>query len=105
MGYHTYFTIDWDGFEEDMDKEIHKILDSQDEFKYNLENNDATWYDHEKDMKELSIKFPLIVFELHGEGDESEDLWYKYFKNGKMQFAPVRLEYDEYDEYKLEEIR
>lgn len=59
------------------------------------------WYEHEKDMRWLSLKTPNIVWSLHGEGEETGDLWQKYFKNGKMQVAQARIEYDDYDEKEL----
>ena len=68
-----------------------------------LSNDEASkWYDHEKDMLEMSKEFPEIVFCLHGEGETNEDLWYKYFKNGKIQRCRAKIVYDEYDEAKLE---
>ena len=64
--------------------------------------NNCKWYDHEDDMKKLSLMFPDIVFDLYGEGDEAGDIWHKYFKNGKMQRCPAKICFDAYDESKLE---
>lgn len=64
-------------------------------------DNDAKWYDHEPELKEFSKKFPDALFILHGDGEGSDDFWYEYFRNGQVQIAPVRMEYDEYDESKL----
>lgn len=63
--------------------------------------NETSWYDHEEDMKVLSKNVPDVLFELYGEGQESGDLWYKYFKNGKMQYCPGKVVFDDYDESKL----
>jgi hypothetical protein len=52
-------------------------------------------------MKEVSKQHPDIVFELHGEGEEAGDIWYKYYKNGKMQVCKGHITFDEYDESKL----
>lgn len=41
------------------------------------------WYDHDKDMIEYSKRFPDFVFILDGEGEESGDIWRKFYKNGK----------------------
>ncbi len=43
------------------------------------------WYEHEKDMLFASTVFPDWIFELSGEGEESGDIWVKWFWNGKMQ--------------------
>ena len=63
---------------------------------------EAKWYDHETDLKEFSKNYPDALFVLYGDGEENDDFWYSFFKNGKVQCAPVRLEHDEFDESKLE---
>ncbi len=64
----------------------------------NVWNSPCKWYEHEKEMREFSKKYPEVVFTLHGEGEATDDLWIKYFKNGKMQTSKARIEYDSYDE-------
>lgn len=51
----------------------------------NLFDDEIKWYDHEKDMIAYSRKFPEVEFRLDGTGEESEDIWVKWFKNGAMQ--------------------
>lgn len=63
--------------------------------------DEVKWYEHETDMRKLSLQFPEIVFVLNGEGEENDDTWYKYFKNGKMQDCYAEITYDEFDESKL----
>ena len=43
------------------------------------------WYQHDQDMLELSKMFPDVWFIVHGDGEEYDDLWYKYYHNGQMQ--------------------
>lgn len=52
-------------------------------------------------MKVISTKYPDILFEVTGEGEETGDLWKAYFKNGKMQYCKGKVVYDDFDEYKL----
>lgn len=46
------------------------------------------WYDHEAVLRKLSLQYPDVIFSLYVEGENRDDTWYKYFKNGKMQYAP-----------------
>jgi hypothetical protein len=55
------------------------------------------WYDHEADMKLMSKKFPKTVFALCGFGEESGDIWVKYFRNGKTYKEMARIEYGPFD--------
>lgn len=59
------------------------------------------WYEHEDDMKRLSKEFPEVVFQLNGEGEESGDVWVKYFKNGKMQVDKAEIKLAPFDATKL----
>jgi hypothetical protein len=61
----------------------------------------AKWYDHDEDMREVSKQFPDRVITLYGNGEDADDQWYAYFKNGKMQWCPAIITYDPFDESKL----
>lgn len=50
---------------------------------YNPFQDQTKWYDYAKDMIEVSLKYPEIIFEISGEGEESGDIWRHYFKNGR----------------------
>lgn len=55
------------------------------------------WYNHESDMTLLSLRFPGLLFLLHGEGDNNDDIWNKYYLNGKEQVCPAKISYDPFD--------
>lgn len=60
------------------------------------------WYSSVEDMKKYSLMFPDAVFCLYGDGEESDDLWRQYYKNGKVQHEAVVMTFAPYDESKLE---
>ena len=64
------------------------------------------WYDYEEDMRLLSYRFPDVVFELHGDGEESEDVWTHYYKGGRVQTdgLVVTYTYHKFDESKLQPL-
>lgn len=67
------------------------------------EDGEATkWYSHRDDMVEFSKMFPEDVLMLHGEGEESGDIWWEFFKNGRSYRVMVEYVIPEFDESKLE---
>lgn len=66
-----------------------------------FDGESCKWYDHEKDMRKVSLMHPTILLTLYGEGEESEDLWVKYFLNGKMQISVAKIIYAKFDEKEL----
>lgn len=48
-------------------------------------------YDHNEKMIALSKEFPLVTFILTGYGEEREDVWRKYYKNGEMRQCQVEI--------------
>ena len=52
-------------------------------------------------MSLLSEKFPDVLFELTGWGEEREDMWVAYFLGGKSQYCRAKIEYEPFDKDKL----
>lgn len=49
-----------------------------------MQGYQGKWYDWNKEMLEFSKKFPMLIFQLDGSGQEGEfDEWRAFFKNGK----------------------
>lgn len=59
------------------------------------------WYDHEKQLIAFSKEQPNWLFTLSGTGEESGDIWKKYFVNGKIQSAKAVITFEDFDERKL----
>lgn len=106
MGYRTYHTLevlDKDGklLGEDIQK---KHRDELVEENIAYWEDEIKWYDHRQDMCEYSKRYPELVFKLHGEGEETEDLWDEYYHDGRYQEAVAVITYPSYDPNKLEEL-
>ena len=54
-------------------------------------------------IKALSAEFPGVLFTLHGAGEEADDLWVAYFRDGKGYSVGAVITYPEFDEARLEE--
>lgn len=59
------------------------------------------WYSHTQDLRLFSKTYPDVVFELHGEGEETGDIWNEYFKDGQSQREQAKFTIDPYDPSKL----
>lgn len=99
MGYQTYYQLEVEPAEKLEELLDEPLGEGDEEWKLGdpLEES-CKWYEHEKEMVEFSKRFPEAVFHLHGEGEESGDLWYKDFKNGQVQVRRAEIVYPEYDE-------
>lgn len=115
MGYYTYYSMEarnitdeeqYNAIIEEM-KEMELLATEDkygvfDESKYFIVSHDAQfdsydetkWYDNEYDMVKLSKLFPNVTFKLHGDGEERDDMWNKYFQDGKCEECLVHITYD-----------
>ena len=46
-------------------------------------------------MREISKLFPNVTFQLHGEGEERDDMWYEYFHDGISEECYCHITYDQ----------
>lgn len=103
-----YYTQHWLTVEEgDITvQEIMSKVDEDSELYYTFDEDghptDAIkGYKLDEYMKELSLQYKDVVLMVKGEGEDNEDTWKKYFKNGKMQECYAKIIFDEYDESQL----
>lgn len=85
---------------------IADLRNTSDEAEYSLDENgdceqSSKWHEHEKDLRAFSKKYPKLIFELHGEGEESGDIWKEYYQDGKMQKCKAEIVYPDFDPSKL----
>lgn len=67
---------------------------------------EAKYYSHEGTFLELSKRYPNVVFQLTGYGEEQIDIWRKYFKDGKMQVWKMENDIEKYaDPFDPEKLR
>jgi hypothetical protein len=62
---------------------------------------ECKWYDHQKDLIRFSKKHRNILFQLSGLGEDRDDMWVKYFLNGKYQVSRATIKYDKFNLKKL----
>lgn len=107
MGYYTNYRLEWKPEPGESNHEVDenvrayvikglKLYLSDDGKMGNMK-----WYDWEDDMRRTSARFPNILFTLHGEGEETGDLWRAYFLNGKRQKCKAELVYPPFNREEL----
>ena len=52
-----------------------------------LEGNGTSlnWYGFQAELMQLSSAFPFVTFEVHGDGEESEDMWRMYAQGDRFE--------------------
>jgi hypothetical protein len=99
MGYYTTHELSihsGDGYLFEYKEEIAEQIG------FNPFQDSIKWYSCDNDMLEFSKKHPDITFCMYGEGEENKDIWYAYFKNGKMFKAKAVITFEEFTEDKLQ---
>lgn len=91
-----------------IEDELCKYMDSDNSSSYGPINifiggnaSECKWYNYDDDMRAMSKRFPTVLFTLQGEGEESDDLWIRYYRGGKCQVCLGMITYDDFDPKKL----
>ena len=95
MGYYTNFDISSNK------EEICDAIEDASGYNWYARQMEGKWYEFEKDCRLVSEKFPDDVIKLEGVGEEQDDQWVAYFKNGKMQMCRAIITFEPFDENKL----
>lgn len=101
MGYYTRYRLDYEPKCLETSPSIELAKKTAWDSEYNPFEEPCKWYDNADDMKAFSLRFPDVLFILRGEGEEAGDIWVKYFKNGKMQFAQAVITIPSFDPLEL----
>lgn len=102
MGYYTKHKLEIIEGNDNKTDYISEIVEISGYSSSLFKGEEYKWYDSDIHMKYYSKKHPNTVFRLSGEGEESGDIWVKYYKNGKVHSCKARITHDTYDESKLE---
>lgn len=117
MGYYTNFDVEITGFQNEEEseffefKEIHKKDASLHFIKYSgysvnlvilphsisFNLHQYKWYDWEKDLVNVSKRWPHLMFDINGEGEEATDLWRARIRNGESEIARVKIVFPEFE--------
>jgi hypothetical protein len=100
MGYYTYFSLDIiHGDKSILDtEEFHEYFERVTSYDYSdLEYESIKWNNHEADMTKISLAYPTTVFELYGDGEDSDDYWRQVFVNGHSKTSIAELVYPPID--------
>lgn len=104
MGYYTEHTLKAFNAKniENFEEEFAQILEDISGYSYEeIQGDSIKWYTADENMLEASKMYPDVIFELSGNGEEKEDIWRTYYKNGKKHDAKVSITFEPYDEEKL----
>ena len=101
MGYYTDYTVEVENG--DPFGEVLGAIKEQSCYGcwHNNQLYEVKWYEHHKDVSEVSKTFPDKLIVIGGEGEESGDIWREYFLNGKSQYVKAKLTFEAFDKNKL----
>ncbi len=108
MGYYTWFELDIEYLDsrepigEKLKVHIKEHVEKWNEYVAyamfgagGIMPDEHKWYEHEDDMKLVSQDFPDLVFILTGWGEETGDIWRKYFIRGEMSGGAATIVFPE----------
>ena len=105
MGYTTYYSVSIENANSDEQEKtiIDELIGHENrEARCALsEMGTSDWKGRDDEMKELSRKYPELIFAVRYDGDEYDDMGYFYYHKGMMQHCPAIITYEKYCYEKL----
>lgn len=59
--------------------------------------HEMKWYDHHQAMLWLSSRYPAVLFELTGYGEDTDDIWRKYYHRNMWCGGKATIVFPKYD--------
>ena len=89
----------------DLDNVVAKYIEDHEDMPDALNRNGESegpchWRSYEEDMIAMSQAIPHVTFTLTGKGEDSDDIWVEYYRDGKMQRHKLALVLTPIDETK-----
>ena len=112
MGYNTVFHLDWDPDHPTMDDVVHKLVTLADNLHREHEDyptaarrwkdfltgeEETSWGDYDYHMTLISVAWPHVTFRLEGAGDQREDVWRTYFRDGRSKTLMAEIVHPPFD--------
>lgn len=90
--YHTYYSLRMEGSEDKIQEVLNShFFDERIETLVKDEEYEGGWYDFEKDFANFAKDFPDVLFIVHGDGEESDDIWEQRFKGFKNEYHKTEI--------------
>lgn len=90
MGYYTQFDIT------NNSEEVRSTIESVSEYTFSYGELHAKWYDWQRDVKLVSTMFPDTEICVEGIGEENEDVWKAFAKDGELHISKATLTFGPY---------
>ena len=59
----------------------------------------------EKEIVSLSKDYPDVLFQVTGDGEDSDDFWREYIQNGKTGWTPGVISYEPFDQVEMKDYK
>ena len=104
MGYYTNYTVKISGSDNANQArkvlealELHRQYDetfSNDGKEVTVSMGEQKWYTWERECILVSRVYPKITIDVHGEGEESGDVWKARVRNGESEYVKAKIVFD-----------